>query len=587
MNYKLIVSLLALSALPILHTFQVKTKIVQTSATQSRVEIECQLAPDEMLFHDSLQFSCNIPSVKITKWFALKDPHTYFDPRSKKSEPIYSDSVIFTLIIDSLQEIPSQALIHMYYQTNLVKNPQEKFFSIGVPQSNAEPQQTQEIKKELILPKAPLKIYQKSSFTQMVTNITTQVTSLIKDKELPLVVKFLLAFIIGLIMSLTPCIYPMIPITMGILQANKAHTLFRGFSLASAYTAGLSTTFALLGMIAAYGGAQFGSAMGSPWVIVPIVLFFAYLGFSMLGFYEMYIPRFMQPRHGHKNNGSLLSAFTFGIINGTVASPCLSPGLALILGIVSGLANPILGFLLLFAFGVGSSFPLLIIGTFSSSLHILPRAGMWMIEFKKIFGFLLLGMCLYYLKTFMPEWTYYIALGLYIVIIASYYLHYGFKYNSWFAKITGLTLCLSAAFMLTESYRTLWRTPAVVNYTQKMAWYNGYDATRSQAISENKLVLLDFTAEWCTLCKKLEREFFSEKLICQEIPKRVIPLKIDCTDNTGVECVGARKKFGILGYPAIILIDPKNETILQRWDSDLNYKDPQEFINELDTFIKM
>ncbi len=587
MNYRMMVYLLTLFALPVLYPFTAKTKIEQTSATQSRVEIECQLTPDEMLFHNSLQFSCNIPSVKIAKWFSLKEPHTYFDPRSKKSEPVYSESVIFTLILESPQEIPSQAIIHMYFQTNLIKNPQEKFFSIGAAQQeDADEQRPQESKKSgLTLPQAPVKNYQKSSFTQALANITTQVTSLIKDKELPLIIKFLLAFIIGLIMSLTPCIYPMIPITMGILQANKAHSLLRGFLLASAYTAGLSTTFAILGMLAAYGGAQFGSAMGSPWIIVPIVLFFAYLGFSMLGFYEMHIPRFMQPRHGHKNNGSFLSAFTFGVINGTVASPCLSPGLALILGIVSGLGNPLLGFLLLFVFGVGSSFPLLIIGTFSSSLHVLPRAGMWMIEFKKVFGFLLLGMCLYYLKSFMFEWVYYIALGLYIIIIVAYYLHYGFKHRSWLAKLTGFILCMVAAFTLTESYRIIWRTATTAQQGQKMGWHSGYEATRAQALAENKLVLLDFTAEWCTLCKKLEKQFFSEKLIAQEVPKRVIPLKIDCTDNSGVECVGARKKFGVMGYPAIILINPQDETILQRWDSDLNYKDPQEFINEIDSFI--
>lgn len=587
MNYKIMVYLLLLFALPVLYPFQTKTKVEQTSATQSRMEIECQLAPNEMLFHDSLQFSSNIPSVKITKWFALKDPHTYFDPRSKKSEPVYSESVTFTLILESPQEIPSQAIIHMFFQTNLAKKPQEKFFSLGAAQQDdtETEQQPKTISSGLAVPQALEKNYQKSTLTQTLSNITAQVTSLIKDKELPLLVKFLLAFIIGLIMSLTPCIYPMIPITMGILQANKAHSLLRGFSLASAYTAGLSTTFALLGMLAAYGGAQFGSAMGSPWVIVPIVIFFAYLGFSMLGFYEMYIPRFMQPRHGHKNNGSFLSAFTFGIINGTVASPCLSPGLALILGIVSGLGNPILGFLLLFVFGVGSSFPLLVIGTFSSSLHILPRAGMWMIEFKKVFGFLLLGMCLYYLKTFMFEWVYYLLLGFYITLVAAYYLYYGFKHRSWVAQLIGVFICLVAAFTLTESYRISFRTAACAQQEQKILWHAGYETTRAQAIAEKKLVLLDFTAEWCTLCKKLEKQFFSQKIICQEVPKRVIPLKIDCTDNSSVECVGARKKFGVMGYPAIILMNPKDETILQRWDSDLNYKDPQEFINEIDSHI--
>lgn len=585
MNYRQLTYMLCLSVLPSLFSVTIKTKIEQTAPEQSRLEIECQLAPDEMLFHNSIQFSSNVPSVKITKWFALKEPHTYFDPRSKKSEPVYSQSVTFTLILEVPRVLPAHAIIHMFYQTNLIKNPQERSFSIGTQQREEVTHQETKV-ASFTPPQVPTKNNQKTTFTQTISQITTHITSLIKDKELPLIAKFILAFIIGLIMSLTPCIYPMIPITMGILQSNKSHTLLRGFSLASAYTAGLSTTFAILGMIAASGGAQFGSAMGSPWVIVPIVLFFAYLGFSMLGFYEMYVPRFMQPRHGHNTDGSLLSAFTFGLINGTVASPCLSPGLALILGIVSHLANPILGFLLLFVFGVGSSFPLLIIGTFSSSLHILPRAGVWMVEFKKVFGFLLLAMCLYYLKTFMLEWVYYIALGSYLIIVATYYLQYGFKHRAWPAKIIGLMLCFGSAFILTESYRVMWRVYTHSHEKQRFEWRSGYDVIRAQAIAENKLVLLDFTASWCSICVDLEERFFNKKLIVNELPKRVIPLKIDCTDNSGVECVGARKKFGVMGYPVIILMNPKDETVVQRWDSDLVNKDPQEFINELDRFIK-
>ncbi len=565
---------------------QSKLKMEQISATQTRVEIECQLAPDEVIFHNSLQFSTNIPSVRITKWFALKEPSTYFDPRSKKTEPVYTQSVIFTVIVDAPQEIPAHALIHMHYSTNLNKQPQEAYFKLtGTEEPAAEIAPESSIKTGLTLPQPPIKEYQKSSFAQKFTRWTTYVTSWIQDKELPLILKFLLAFIIGLMMSLTPCIYPMIPITMGILQANKAHTFLRGFLLASAYTAGLSMTFAILGMIAAYGGAQFGSIMTNPLVIVPIILFFAYLGFSMLGFYEMYIPRFMQPRQGHKNTGSLLSAFTFGMINGTVASPCLSPGLALILGIVSGLGNPVLGFLLLFVFGIGSSFPLLIIGTFSTSLHVLPRAGKWMIEFKKVFGFLLLGMCIYYIRSFMPEWTYYILLGIYIMVVASYYLYYGFTYKSWFSKLVGVALCLVAAFTLTESYRVIFRAALAVP-AQKLEWQQGYEAMRQQAIEQKKLLLLDFTAEWCSLCKKLERQFFSEKLICQEVPQRVIPVKMDCTQSDNLECAQARKKFGVVGFPTILLIDPATETIIQKWSSALNDKEPQDFIDEIDTYIK-
>lgn len=583
MNYKLLVYLWLLSVAHAATAFQSKLKIEQTSATQMRLEIVCDLAPDEVLFHNSLQFSSNMPALTITKWFALKEPHTFFDPRSKKSDPVYSGSVVFTLIVESPQVIPAHAIIHMHYTTNLTKHPEEKLFPLNV---TSETEATESAPTGLTLPQPPIKEIQKSSFAQKITQFTSYVTSWIQDKELPLVFKFLLAFIIGLIMSLTPCIYPMIPITMGILQANKAHSLLRGFSLASAYTAGLSMTFAILGMLAAKFGAQFGSLMSNPLVIIPIVLFFAYLGFSMLGFYDMYVPKFMQPKQGHKQNGSLLSAFTFGMINGTVASPCLSPGLALMLGIVSGMSNPVLGFLLLFVFGVGSSFPLLIIGTFSSSLHVLPRAGMWMIEFKKVFGFLLLGMCLYYLRAFIPaafDWSFYIILGLYIIVVAAYYLYYGFNHRSWVAKLIGFILCVVAAFTLTESYRAIYRS---TSNSAQFAWAHGYDASRQQALDQHKMLLLDFTANWCSLCKLLEKEFFNTEFIKTELPQRVIAAKIDCTDNGGVECTGAKKKYGVMGFPTIILINPEDESVVKQWSAELKDQDPQEFINEIDSFIK-
>lgn len=557
-----------------LTAFSAKIKIEQTEATQLRAEVECQLEPHEIIAHNSLQFSTNMPDVHVTKWFTLKEPQTYFDPQTKKTEKVYSEQVTFIVLLQTPQELPAHAALHVHYRTNITQQPEEKIFPLNQQTEQIAPEQTKST-----FPQPPVKNHQKSTLAQKLTNLTTSVTTWIQDKELPLVIKFLLAFIIGLIMSLTPCIYPMIPITMGILQANKAHSLFRGFLLASAYTAGLSMTFAILGMIAAYGGQHFGSVMSNPWVIAPIILFFGYLAFSMLGFYEMYIPRFMQPRSGGKQKGSFVSAFTFGMINGTVASPCLSPGLALILGIVTSMANPVLGFLLLFVFGVGSSFPLLIIGTFSSSLHILPRAGMWMIEFKKVFGFLLLGMCIYYIRTFLPAaWIFYIALGLYMILVAAYYLHYGFKHRSWVGKLLGVIICVVAAFTLTQSYREINSTTQAT--TKKFPWLEGYDALRAQAITEKKLLLLDFTATWCSQCQALDKNFFCHPLILDELPHLVIPVKIDCTTLSNGDCANVKKKFAVIGFPTIILVNPEDEMVIQKWGSDLS--DKEEFLE----FIK-
>src|SRR5581483_1012022 len=166
---------------------------------------------------------------------------------------------------------------------------------------------------------------------------------------------------------------------------------------ALAYTMGIATTFAIFGLLASCTGPLCGQLLMQPLFIIGLVILLAYLGFSMFGLYSIYIPKFFTISH-KKHNGSLFSSFIFGAASGTISSPCVSPGLALLLSIVATLGNKFLGFLYLFIFGVGLGLPLLIVGAFSSSLSLLPQAGTWMIEVKKFFSFIIFGMCFYYLS---------------------------------------------------------------------------------------------------------------------------------------------------------------------------------------------
>jgi len=255
------------------------------------------------------------------------------------------------------------------------------------------------------------------------TSWSDYVTALVSHTD-SLLLRILLVLFLGILMSLTPCIYPMIPITMGILQSQGSRSIMRNFFLALAYTIGIATTFSLLGLIAVFTGQLFGSFLTHPLVIIPVVGLLGYLGFSMLGFYDMYTPKFLQLNHSNTKNGSLLSAFLFGAASGTVASPCLSPGLVLLLSIVATLGDKLLGFILLFSFGIGLSLPLLLIGTFSSSLALLPHAGTWMVEAKKLFGFMLLGMCFYFLKNIMSWSTLMWSISFFTIATGLFYLYH-------------------------------------------------------------------------------------------------------------------------------------------------------------------
>lgn len=201
----------------------------------------------------------------------------------------------------------------------------------------------------------------------------------------------LLAFVAGVLVSFTPCVYPMIPITVGVLQGVGSTSLMRGFLSAISYVLGLSVVYSLLGYFSATVGIVFGQWLANPWFSGFTIVALLYVVGSMFGFYELKLPRFFQKHHEVNPQGSYLKTFLFGMVSGTFASPCLTPTLAVLLTFVAHLRNPFLGFLLLFSFSMGMGMILVIIGMFSQSLSFFPRAGQWMDGIKFFMGFVLLA----------------------------------------------------------------------------------------------------------------------------------------------------------------------------------------------------
>ncbi len=214
----------------------------------------------------------------------------------------------------------------------------------------------------------------------------------------PVWLVLIFAFLWGILVSFTPCVYPLIPITAAVLQSQATTSATRNFALAASYVLGTAVVYTSLGYLVASTTIIFGQWAGNPWVIGFVVAFLLYLALSMFGYYEIYIPRFLVKRTGGEVRGSLLWSFVAGIIAGTVASPCLSPALITVLLYVSTLGNPVLGFLTLFSFSMGMGILLLIVGTSSAALSLLPRAGTWLYEVKNVFGYLLLLLAVYFIS---------------------------------------------------------------------------------------------------------------------------------------------------------------------------------------------
>ncbi len=218
--------------------------------------------------------------------------------------------------------------------------------------------------------------------------------------ETPFWLILIFAFLYGILVSFTPCVYPMIPITAAVLQSQATRSGIYNFFLALSYVFGTAMVFATLGYIAATTTVIFGQWAGNPWVILFILAVLLYLAGSLFGLYELYIPAYLTRKKevGTERKGSLVYTFFAGMIAGSVSSPCLSPVLVTVLIYVAKLGNPIMGFLTLFSFALGIGVLLVLVGTSSAALALLPKAGTWMVEIKRFFGFLILGLMLYFLS---------------------------------------------------------------------------------------------------------------------------------------------------------------------------------------------
>jgi len=342
-----------------------------------QLTLKVDLAPHDFFYKDYIDFSVDHPAISLSEWHTSIDPVPHYDQSFKETKHIYNKNFSIKLTATTSQPDIHDANLYFTYYQHSKKKISQKLFSLNLINDTPTEKQpignSKQMENSAVTSAHNTPTLQNTSWSDYVTALVSNTNSLL--------LRIFLVLFLGILMSLTPCIYPMIPITVGILQSQGSSSIMRNFFLALAYTIGIATTFSLLGLIAVFTGKLFGSFLTHPLVIIPVVSLLGYLGFSMLGFYEMYTPKFLQLKnHQNTKKGSMLSAFLFGAASGTVASPCLSPGLVLLLSIVATLGDRLLGFVLLFSFGIGLSLPLLLIGTFSSSLALLPHAGTWMVD---------------------------------------------------------------------------------------------------------------------------------------------------------------------------------------------------------------
>jgi len=212
---------------------------------------------------------------------------------------------------------------------------------------------------------------------------------------------FLAAYVGGLVISFTPCTYPLIPVTVGFIGAQGSSSKLRGFFLSLFYVGGIAFTYSILGGVAALSGRLFGQMQTTPWTYFIMANLCLIMGLSMLDVFSISMPvsQKIMKLTGDKNKKGFLDSFLVGAISGVVIGPCTAPVLAILLGYVAVKTNLLLGMSLLFVFAFGMGTLLIIVGTFAGVIASLPKSGKWMIKIKTVFGLILIGAAEYFLYT--------------------------------------------------------------------------------------------------------------------------------------------------------------------------------------------
>lgn len=554
------------------------------SPTQTTVTIGIPLTVAQALYTEYLSFTTNSPDVIVKSWNADTQEQSIFDPVFKKNKQALTtpSKITVTLEHPTATNAVNTSLCMNYYLSTHQSVLQQTFVCSETKSSPLATAIDASAPNEIVAAEKTTVTEKNDPETPPSSHSwSSRISELIANTQ-SMPMRVLLAFLLGLLMSLTPCIYPMIPITAGILQSQATKSIISNIALSLSYTTGIATTFAVLGLLAAYTGQLFGSIMANPIFIITIVALLVYLALAMMGFYEMYIPRIFQPRQQHVKGGSYLSAFLFGAASGTFASPCLSPGLLLLLTIVTTLKSTVAGFLLLFAFGVGISVPLLIVGSFSSSLMVLPRAGMWMVEVKKLFGLIMIGMSFYFLSYILPLHALFWIASLVLLVIGVTILYntrnYGFSYLMGAKKMVGFLSIIGAVFFI--SYAISYTFIEKQEDALHDLWLTDYAAALRKAVTEKKMLLVDVGAPFCSSCNAIDKTLFSDAQTMSTIVHHSIPLKLDGSDGSE-ETETFNKRYSVKGFPTIVLIDPTSGQEMRRWGSELCGRPYVLFINDL------
>jgi thiol:disulfide interchange protein DsbD len=375
--------------------------------------------------------------------------------------------------------------------------------------------------------------------------LSSDVSGTLAERGLP--VTLLAIFVLGLALNLTPCVYPLIPITVGYFSQQSGASTGRRAALSSLYVLGIAITYSALGVFSALSGKLFGAWLQHPGVLIFFAALMLIMASSMFGLFEMQAPQFISRRSGGQSG--LAGALTMGLVIGIVAAPCVGPFVISLIALVSSLQSPFLGFLMFFVLALGLGLPYLFLGIFSSGLTAIPRSGVWMLQVKKAMGFILIAMAFYFLRPIIGEaaFQYGVATSL---LAGALFLFFSRSQGAhvWRVGIAILLLVSGVAFAIPRKHAA------------GVQWQK-YDAQRLvEARQDGKPVVIDFYADWCLPCKELDEKTFSDPRVV-DVLGSYVRVKADLTAPEDEVTKALTKQYAILGVPTIVFLDGQGNEV--------------------------
>jgi thiol:disulfide interchange protein DsbD len=359
-------------------------------------------------------------------------------------------------------------------------------------------------------------------------------------------------FMGGMALNLTPCVYPLIPITISYFGAKSiAMKARRGSTSLHAllYVLGIAVMNSMLGVFAALSGRLLGTLLQNPVTLVLVALIMVLFALSMFGLWEFRLPASITGAAA-RNYAGYFGSLVMGLTLGIVAAPCIGPFVAGILVMVANTGDPVFGFWVFFSLSLGMGFPLFVLALLSGRLTVLPKSGEWMVWVRKIMGWVLIGAAAYFISPIMPD---VLGIGLLSAIALAAGIHLGWIDSTgvrsaafgWIRKGVGIA-CIGIACAL------IWYAMP----SEGVKWTPFSESVLAEAKESGKPVIIDFYAGWCEACRHLDRLTFHDRSIIEDAAKDFIMIRVDLTQSGDPAKERLARHYDVRGIPAVIFLKP-------------------------------